>query len=341
MNMKKLFPFVAAMMLALMSASCDKNNPDKYAKPVTGQATQITQNSAVLQGVADMSSLPVGSERGIVVSQTKDAAAGSVIKLVSTDLGSDNFTVYVTGLRAGTEYYYKAFINAGGTYVEGDVKSFTTEKYKPFAIDLGLPSGLKWADCNVGANAPDDYGDYFAWGETEPYYSRREPLTWKEGKSAGYAWASYKFCSSWDSDGKVKVSKYNNDGEFGIVDNKATLDLEDDAARANWGENWRIPTIGDWEELIDNCTIEWTTLGAASGRLLTGPNGTSIFLPAAAVFGGPDIEGIGLFGIYWSSSLFFASRAMTASINSPYTSVGINTLDSNRCSGASVRPVTE
>ena len=345
--MKRLFPFVAAMMIALISVSCNKNNPDnpgRYPKPVTGKATQITSNSAVLEGTADLSALPDGVERGMVVSQTKDATTGNVIKLVSTDRGSNYYTVTVTGLKAGTEYYYKAFINAGGAYVEGEVKSFTTEKYKPVAIDLGLPSGLKWADCNVGANAQDDYGDYFAWGETEPYYSRREPLTWKDGKSAGYIWANYKFCSSGDSVENVELSKYNNNDARGIVDNKTTLDLADDAARANWGEGWRIPTIGDWEELLDNCTIEWTSLGAASGRMVTGPNGNSIFLPAAAAFSGSDIDGIGIYGMYWSSSLYIIIPvfASTVTIDSPYSSMGSITKGYNhRCLGAPVRPVTE
>ncbi|MBO7269682.1 MAG: InlB B-repeat-containing protein, partial [Bacteroidales bacterium] len=108
-------------------------------------------------------------------------------------------------------------------------------------VDLGLPSGLKWATCNVGANTPEGYGDYFAWGETSP--------------KNDYSWSTYKYCKG----SKNTLTKYNTDSNYGTVDNKITLDLSDDAARANWGGKWRMPTKAEQDELINNCTWTWTT----------------------------------------------------------------------------------
>lgn len=144
------------------------------------------------------------------------------------------------------------------------------------SIDLGLSSGLKWASCNVGATSPEEYGDYFTWGDTEPYYSIKDPLTWKEGKSLGFNWGSYKWGSS-----NNNLTKYNHISSKGIVDNKTILDPEDDAAHVNWGGTWRMPTIAECTELINECTWTWTIQNGVSGRLVTGPNGNSIFIPAS------------------------------------------------------------
>ena len=132
-------------------------------------------------------------------------------------------------------------------------------------VDLGLPSGLKWATMNVGASKPEEYGDYFAWGETEP---KKE-----------YSWLNYKFELSTDNNGPF--SKYVTNSSYGTVDNKTVLDPEEDAAHVNWGGSWRMPTEEEWTELRTNCTWTWTTQNGVNGRLVTGPNGKSIFLPAA------------------------------------------------------------
>ena len=103
-------------------------------------------------------------------------------------------------------------------------------------VDLGLPSGTKWATCNVGATAPEEYGDYFAWGETEP--------------KTTYNWDTYKWCNGSED----TFTKYNTKSSYGTVDNKTQLELADDAARANWGGQWRMPTDAEWTELCKNCT---------------------------------------------------------------------------------------
>ena len=154
-------------------------------------------------------------------------------------------------------------------------------------VDLGLPSGLKWATCNVGATTPEGYGDYFAWGETSP--------------KDNYDWSTYKYCNG----SQITLTKYNADSSRGSVDNKTTLDLSDDAARANWGDNWRMPTYAEIKELINNCKWTWTNQNGVNGYKVTSKtNGNSIFLPAAGDRRGTSVSGVGSYGHYWSSSLY-------------------------------------
>ena len=151
-------------------------------------------------------------------------------------------------------------------------------------VDLGL--SVKWATCNVGANKPEDYGDYFAWGETKP--------------KTTYNWSTYKWCrGSYDTQ-----TKYNNKSGYGTVDKKRTLELADDAARANWGGSWRMPTKAEQDELREKCTWIWTTQNGVAGYKVTSKsNGNSIFLPAAGYRYGSSLYSAGSYGYYWSSSL--------------------------------------
>ena len=155
-------------------------------------------------------------------------------------------------------------------------------------VDLGLPSGTLWATCNVGADSPEDYGDYFAWGETEP----------KEV----YDWSTYKWCN-----GSIfTLTKYctsSSDGHNGFVDDKAELDPEDDAAYVNWGEKWRMPTYVQLDELKTKCTWTWTTQNGVNGRLVAGPNGNTLFLPAAGYRYDSSLSGAGSNVCYWSRAL--------------------------------------
>lgn len=153
------------------------------------------------------------------------------------------------------------------------------------AIDLGLPSGTLWASCNVGATAPEEYGDYFAWGETEP----------KEV----YDWSTYKWCNGRND----SMTKYCTNSSYGTVDNKTELDPEDDAATANWGGDWRMPTLEQIKELYNNTAHESYTLNGVSGRRFTGTNGNSIFLPFAGYRWDLGLYDAGSDGGYWSSTL--------------------------------------
>ena len=176
------------------------------------------------------------------------------------------------------------------------------------AIDLGLPSGTKWASCNVGANKPEEYGDYYAWGET---------TTKKE-----YTYDNYLY---------YKNGKYLNIG----ADISGT---QYDVARAKWGGKWRIPTKDEVEELVDNCKYEWTTLNGVKGGKFTGPNGNSIFLPAAGRRWDSDLGHAGESGYYWSST---QDPGYSNGAYYLYFSSGSAGWDYNgRNDGQSVRPVT-
>lgn len=155
------------------------------------------------------------------------------------------------------------------------------------AIDLGLPSGTLWASCNVGATKPEEYGLYFAWGETKGYTSDTS-----DGHS--FDWANYKWCNGSSS----SLTKYTGS------DGKTELDLEDDAAYVNWGSNWRMPSLDQIKELSDNCNWEWTTLNGVYGRKATSKkNGKSIFLPAAGYRYYTLLDLAGSYGCYWSRTL--------------------------------------
>ena len=219
-----------------------------------------------------------------------------------------------------------------------------TSVFVPQAVDLGLPSGLRWATCNVGATTPEEYGDYFAWGETEPQYSSLDPLTWKDGKSSGYTWVNYKFRTIGEDIMDARgLSKYNTNSNLGTIDNKTTLEMADDAASANWGDGWRMPTDEEWTELRTKCTWTWTSQNGVDGYLVTGTNGNSIFLPAA----GQYLDGIyansdpSLYGYYWSSYLYLDGDLSVYACYVYFDSASVRGSGCERYFGQSVRPVTE
>ena len=157
-------------------------------------------------------------------------------------------------------------------------------------VDLGLPSGLKWAKCNVGAETETDYGDYFMWGSTTP--NTADECTW----------VNYKHCNGTED----TLTKYNTKIKYGKnPDNIITLDSVDDAARANMGGDWRMPTSDELRELLDNTTNEWATINGVSGRKFTSKTDTSkyIFFPAAGNCGNGLVYDGGNYGFIRTSSL--------------------------------------
>jgi hypothetical protein len=187
-------------------------------------------------------------------------------------------------------------------------------------VDLGL--SVKWATCNVGATKPEEYGDYFAWGETQP--------------KDYYDWSTYKWCNgSYNT-----LTKYNNSSSYGTVDNKTQLELSDDAARANWGGSWRMPTRAEQDELRENCTWTWTTQNGVNGYKVTSKkNGNSIFLPAAGCRYDSSLNTAGSGGFYWSSSLYTGYPRDAYDLY--FSSGGVDWYYYNRCIGFPVRPVCQ
>ena len=214
---------------------------------------------------------------------------GSSVRYMIADVDSISFTVPATGTENGHEW-----------------------------VDLGL--SVKWATCNVGATKPEEYGDYYAWGETTT--------------KSSYSYDNYK----WSNDGFDTFTKYCTSSDYGTVDNKTVLELADDAARANWGGAWRMPTDAEWTELRENCTWTWTIKNGVNGyEVKSEANGNSIFLPAAGYRDGGDLYYAGSNGDYWSSSL---------DTDDPYDAWRVSFFsedasrdDYYRCDGLSVRPV--
>ena len=189
-------------------------------------------------------------------------------------------------------------------------------------VDLGLPSGTLWATMNVGASKPSDYGLYFQWGDTKGY--TKEQIE----KEKQFDWANYKFSIHGSS---TNFSKYTTLGE--------TLDLEDDAAHANMGGSWRMPTPTQFSELLSNTTNTWTTQDGVNGRLFTSKTDTSktIFFPAAGGAWGGSLDGSGGDGYYWSSMLSTYNVYSGRDLN--FYSDDVYLSDIGRGNGFSVRGV--
>ena len=190
-------------------------------------------------------------------------------------------------------------------------------------VDLGLPSGTLWATCNVGASKPEDYGNYYAWGET--------------GAKSSYSDKTYKY----DNGHYDKLTKYCNSSEYGnngLIDNLTVLQPEDDAATANWGNDWRMPTKEEWEELEENTAIECAKLNGVLGRLFTSKNGQTLFLPFAGYLNDNNLQFAGWFGHYWSNMLDSAEVPLYAWMFD-ISQIGYGEDSKNRYLGCSVRPV--
>ena len=209
--------------------------------------------------------------------------------------------------------------NTGGGFNPGGGGNTTAEW-----VDLGLPSGLLWATCNLGANSPEEYGNYYAWGGTQP----------KEV----YNWSTYKYCTVYGAGNLETLTKYNTSSDYGTPDNLTTLQAADDAATAALGSGARTPTKEEWQELLNNTTVKWTTVNGVNGRKFTSTaNGNTLFLPAAGGRYGSELRSAGSNGGYWSSSLYESNpgRAWGFYFYSDDQGMG----DGSRYGGLSVRPV--
>ena len=303
-----------------------------YGKPITvsvttGNAEGITETSAVINGaVSGVSSVITV---GIIYGTSSNLSSISGTKKSTTS--NSSYSITLSGLSSGTTYYYCAYAIINEKSYYGTIKSFKTQEAISTGtlnghdwVDLGLPSGIKWATNNLGAEKQEYYGWHVAWGETT--------------KKSTYSWENYKYGNK--VSGIIYLSKYNCRSD-GTVDNKKELDLSDDAARANWGSTWRMPTKDEMIELYENCAWEWTTTNGINGyNVKSRVNNNSIFLPAAGLWADSfDDQSAGK-GYYWTSSLDDGIFAYCLS----FSQNGIDSPEDSptpRCLGYSIRPVTE
>ena len=283
----------------------------------TTNVSNITQTTATSGGNVTSDGGANVTARGVCWSTSQNP---TISNSHTTDgNGTGSFTSNITGLTANTTYYIRAYAtNEKGTSY-GEEKSFTTKGEPDYNgheyVDLGLPSGLKWATCNVGADSPEDYGNYYAWGETETKSEYTESNSLTDG---------------------LTISELQS---LGYIDGSGNLTPSHDAATANWGGSWRMPTKEELEELQNECTWAWTTQNGVNGRKVTGPNGNHIFLPAAGYRSGSSLYYTGEYGLYWSSTPNESNgnRACRLYFNSGNQYV----IWSDRDYGQSVRPVSE
>ena len=292
---------------------------------VTDTPSGITTTSATVGGTLSIGEGNHVFARGVCWGTEALPDVDGIHTTEVAEAGSHSVTL--DGLTHGTTYYVRAYMVTDYGLSYGEALSFTTEEDGGghAYVDLGLPSGLLWATCNVGAYTPEDCGDYFAWGETQP--------------KAVYDWSTYQHCSGSHN----TLTKYCNNtsyGNGGYTDDLTTLLPEDDAATANWGEGWRMPTKAEWQELYANTTCTWTLQNGVYGRLFTAANGNSIFLPAAGYRSGGSQSDVGSYGNYWSGSLYTdnARSAWYLNYDAGYCAMDFYYYRSN---GHTVRPVHE
>ncbi|MBQ2907871.1 MAG: DUF1566 domain-containing protein [Bacteroidales bacterium] len=286
---------------------------------ITSEVIDITETTAVSGGnVTDDGGATV-TARGICWSISQNPTIDDNDGITTDGNGTGTFTSNLTNLKERTTYYVRAYAtNEKGTSY-GDEISFTTEEEEEegcepdgeiaghYYVDLGLPSGVKWATCNVGASSPEDYGDYFAWGETSP----KAEYSWENSVTNG-----------------EQMSDISGDAQY-------------DAATANWGGSWRMPTKEQMEELVEHCEWEWTQVNGVNGAKVIGPNGSCIFLPAAGFRDRSSLFHDGYDGFYWSSTPYDYYYDLNYAYNLYFITGDEDVNLSYRYYGLTVRPITE
>ena len=299
----------------------EKENFATYVKPVvvTNEVTNTTANSAMLNGSVTNHDADVKVEaRGFCWGKEPELTIEGTYTTNGTGTGA--YSHNLTNLEENTTYYVRAYVETNFGIVYGEEKSFTTEDESINGhayVDLGLPSGLLWATCNVGANSPEEYGNHYAWGETEPAPNNN----YTEDNCSTFGLSIFQLQSQ------------------GYIDVYGNLSPSYDAATANWGGSWRMPTRAEQEELLNNCTWTWTTQSGVNGYKVTGPNDNYIFLPAAGWRDGSSHNSAGEYGSYWGSTPKESSTNASSGLDFTSFYQGVNSYF--RDGGQSVRPVSE
>ena len=289
----KCLRYIVLLVSVLLVAACEQLPlPDTELILAKQRIVETTESSAVIE---------IEFHPTAATIQTVTACYTGGLKKEMTHVKGLVYRVELKNLQSDTEYHvYYEVSNVFSTVVVTGNYSFKTAKkgekpnptVTPEYVDLGLPSGVKWATFNVGATQPEEYGDYFAWGETEP----------KE-----------------------------------LYDESTYSEKEEDAATANWGSEWRMPTQAEQDELRTECSWTWMTKNDVNGYKVVGPNGNSIFLPAAGYCSGSSLYNVGHKGFYWASSLYTGNTSYAYYLSFTYNDV--SRYSNDRCYGQSVRPV--
>jgi hypothetical protein len=333
--MKKIFKLclcliTATFIISIFNACKPEPEPQTpgSVKVTTSSVSNITETSAKCGGTVTASGYSVGN-CGLCYSELPNPTVSSYI--TSDLVGTGTFTSTMSGLEPGTKYYVRAYATTSSGTLYGEQKEFTTKGNNGGGddndddngggndgpttgtinghewVDLGLPSGLKWATCNVGANSPEDYGDYYAWGETAV---------------------------------KMEYTE-NNSVTDGIQMDDISGNIKYDAASANWGSTWRMPTEQEMNDLVGFCVWTWITQDGKNGCKVTGPNGNYIFLPAAGYIKKSTLYEEYEEGFYWSSTPWGSGDTFTYHLVFSSHHPSVHSMYIGREYGACIRPVSE
>lgn len=287
--MKKLFSSFVSVSLCMAFVSCQELVPDDISGIyIKSDDVFVEYTSAKVFGDIRVSENPERiSEVRVYYGASSEDLSKSVLATYDTTNG---FSADLVSLEDGMQYYYRIDIIVGKTPIMGQIKDFITFPQGP--VDLDLPSGKKWASQNLGALNPTERGDHYAWGEVET----------KER----YDWATYKYCDDGDY---TKLTKYTTReaSAYGGVDNLSELQSSDDAASVNLGSSWKIPSLKEWIELIDNCHYKYSKINGIGGLVIRSSkdmnnNKKFIFLPEyPGAYSGTQFKETG--SSYWTSTL--------------------------------------
>lgn len=295
-------------------SSCVEIIPEgEMPRVSTTEASQVYYTTAVAEGTVDFPEHT--KEIGVMFGSDKNDM--SFVKGSESD---GKISVQLKNLKEGTKYYYAAAARIGKKEIVGSIMDFTTFVNGP--VDLGLPSGLKWASANLGAEYPTENGGYYAWGEVRTKQQ--------------YDWTTYLWCKGTYS----SITKYFNQTR------ETTLESSDDAASVVLGGSWRMPTAGDWAELKENCAVRAIKVNGVNGLKVynkkTMDESVFIFLPFSGYMQGVKLVLEYYDGLYWSNLLNKPSYISDALANSvSLDSGGIWQSESTRVLGLSIRPVCD
>lgn len=261
---------------------------------------------------------------GVAYSENRNYVSNSdsldYAKCLRLNSSTKNDSIKFINLSSNTIYYVVSYSKVGSECFISEVKEFTTKEVvaSSDAVDLGL--SVRWASCNLGATKPEEFGDYYAWGET-----------------------------STKSDYTPSTCIYNNISfstlqSQGVIDANGNLTSAYDVARKNLGGTWRIPTSSELSELCNDCDWKKYTLNEVVGYLVIGPNDNFIFLPVAGVrYSNTPVRDIGNYGFYWGSTTTFIDYEYSSALSLTLKDVEIYSMDNHhiRFFGHSIRPVKE
>ncbi len=328
--MKKYYSTLFAFIVAFSSffVSCGENEND--LNPAICKVSVMNDGNGFISIYSTcrkcgQSAVTIGGNDSIPITNNIETSVnvliGDNVEVVATPTDGSTFIGWYVGDSDAPVCTSETFIFTVSENITL-IARFTKQPTNGYEwVDLGL--SVKWATCNVGAASPEEYGGYYAWGETE--------------EKDNYDWSTYKWC-----DGSYNtITKYCINSSDGTVDDKTVLDLEDDVAHVKWGGSWRMPTLDELEELRCNCDWEWITQNGVKGYKVTSKtNGNSIFLPAAGRLDGAAAYNRGNSGRYWSSSLYSNDSYGTYFLYFYSSYLHWNNVDYRYC-GHSVRPVSE